>query len=86
MSANSKRSDWDSVESLDWMLSVDDRLLTYFGKHGPGLCPEAAGMLGLHVSFAEKRCETLCDHGFLRKCNTRYHLTDIGQQYLDTDE
>ncbi len=68
------------------MLSVDDRLLAYFGKHGPGLCPEAAGMLGLHVSFAEQRCETLCEHGFLRKRDTRYHLTDRGQQYLDTYE
>lgn len=72
------------MESLDWMLSADDRLLAYFDEHGPGLCPEAAGMLGLHVSFAEQRCETLCEHEFLHKHDTRYRLTDLGQQYLDT--
>lgn len=68
------------------MLSVDGRLLAYFSEHGPGLCPEAAGMLGLHVSFAEQRCETLCEHGFLHKHDTRYHLTDLGQEYLDACE
>lgn len=65
------------------MLSADDQLLDHFDEHGPGLCPQAAGMLGLHVSFAQKRCEMLCEHGLLYENDTEYRLTDRGQRYLD---
>lgn len=68
------------------MLSADNRLLCHFDKHGPGLCPQAAGMLGLHVSFAQRRCEMLCEHGLLYEQDTEYRLTDRGQQYLEVYE
>lgn len=83
MSVNSKRTEGNGIESLDWMLSVDDRLLAHFGEHGPGLCPEAAGLLGLHVSFAERRCKLLCEHGFLYEHDTRYRLTELGLRYVE---
>lgn len=74
MSADTERSDRNSYESLNWMLSTDDRLLAYFDEHGPELCPQAAGVLGLHVPFAQRRCETLCRHGFLHKRDTEYYM------------
>lgn len=86
MSTNSKRPDETDYESVDWMLSADDRLLNHFDEHGPGLCSLAAGVLGLHVSFAQRRCEMLCEHGFLHECNTEYYLTDRGQQYIEAHD
>lgn len=86
MSVNSKRSEKDNYESLDWMLSADDRILDHFDENGPGLCPQAAGVLGLHVSFARRRCEILCEHGFLYENDTEFRLTDRGQQYLEIYE
>jgi hypothetical protein len=83
VSTNSKRPDETEYESVDWMLSVDDRLLDHFEEHGPGLCPQAAGVLGLHVSFAQRRCDMLCEHGFLHESDTEYYLTDRGQQYIE---
>jgi hypothetical protein len=83
MSTNSKQSDNTEYESTEWMLSSDDRLLTHFDEQGPERCPQAAGVLGLHVSFAQRRCEALCEHGFLYECDTEYQLTDQGEQYVE---
>ncbi|WP_330631607.1 hypothetical protein [Halocatena halophila] len=83
---NSKRTDGPDVETTEWMLSVDDQLLDHFASAGPGLCPEAAGRLGLHVSFAKKRCETLCEHGLLYESDTVYDITELGETYLETRE
>lgn len=71
------------TEPPDWMLTADDRLLIHFSENGPTLCPQAAGVLGLHVSFARSRCEKLCDHGFLTEQNTEFSLTDRGQRYIE---
>lgn len=71
------------TDPLDWMLTADDQLLIHFSEHGPTLCPQAAGVLGLHVSFARRRCEKLCEHGFLTERNTEFSLTDRGQRYIE---
>jgi hypothetical protein len=71
----------------NWERPADRALLEAFGQDGPEYCPLVAGRLGLHLKYAERRCNELESRGYLRQRDGRsYELTECGVTRLDETE
>jgi DNA-binding IclR family transcriptional regulator len=73
----------------DWMHRADVAILDYLHAERLDYVPLVASHLGLHLSYAEARCETLAERGLVEPVSEEvvYRLTERGRALLeDTDE
>jgi hypothetical protein len=74
----------DMTESLDWMRSVDVEILTCLQRIQPEYIPLVANRMGLHLSYAERRCDLLREKGLIAPVTGEavYQLTADGETVL----
>ncbi|WP_458190177.1 winged helix-turn-helix domain-containing protein [Haladaptatus sp. NG-WS-4] len=68
----------------DWMRPVDVKILVSFKRMQPEYIPLVANRLGIHLSYAERRCELLTDHALIAPVTEEavYRVTDRGEALL----
>ena len=68
----------------DWMRPVDIQLLVSFKRTQPDYVPLVANRLGIHLSYAERRCDILTEHAFITSVTDEavYQVTDKGEALL----
>jgi DNA-binding IclR family transcriptional regulator len=71
----------------DWMRSVDQDILAALERAQPEYIPLLANRLGLHLSYVERRCDRLADHGFIEPVSDEvvYRLTPRGESFLASE-
>lgn len=71
----------------DAIQGTDERVLAYLEEHPPDYIPLIANRLGLHLEYAERRCEVLIEYGLIEPVTNEriYGLTDRGERYLAGD-
>jgi repressor of nif and glnA expression len=74
-----------------WMAYADERILEFlqeYGNHQPSQIADRISEIGVGLGFHRKyigrRCRMLQEYGMVRNLgNGLYHITDLGEQYLD---
>lgn len=68
----------------DLLRETDERILEYLDHHPPDYIPLIANRLGVHLGYAERRCERLVEFGLIEPVTNEsiYGLTDRGRRYL----
>lgn len=71
-----------------WLRTADEQLLQYFVDHPPDYVPLVSNRLGIHLGYAERRVETLVEHGLLEPVTNEsiYTITDAGRRALAAPE
>ncbi|MFH5800662.1 hypothetical protein [Haladaptatus sp. CMAA 1911] len=72
------------TESLNWMRPVDIEILTSLQRIQPEYLPIVANRMGLHLSYAERRCDLLRENGLIAPVTGEaiYQLTSDGETVL----
>jgi hypothetical protein len=72
------------TESPDWMRPVDLEILTNLQRIQPEYIPLVANRMGLHLSYAERRCDLLREKGLIAPVTGEavYRLTGDGETVL----
>jgi DNA-binding IclR family transcriptional regulator len=67
-----------------WLAAADAAILATFRNESVQYPALIASRSGLHIPYAEQRCQALVDHGLLEQSSDEiaYRLTAEGQRYL----
>lgn len=70
--------------SPDSLRPADHRILEHLRDNPPEYIPLIANRLGMHLDYAEQRCEVLIDEGLMEPVTNEkiYRLSDRGERYL----
>jgi DNA-binding IclR family transcriptional regulator len=70
---------------FDWMQSGDETILQGLSTEQAEYLPLVSNRLGIHLGYAERRCEVLVRHGLVERAGdgVTYRLTERGQSYLE---
>ena len=68
----------------DWMRPVDVKILVSFQRAQPEYIPLVANRLGIHLSYAERRCDLLSEHALITSVTEEavYRVTDQGEALI----
>lgn len=71
----------------EYLRETDKRVLEYLDDHPPDYIPLIANRLGIHLGYAERRCELLVEFGLIEPVTNEriYGLTERGRRYLAGD-
>lgn len=72
----------------EWLRPEDAAILSYLSRERPDYVPLIANRLGLHLSYAERRCDRLAEAELVEPVSGEvvYRITERGDRCLESFE